>query len=239
MEVYDYKEAEFKMTKICAFSDIHGQLGFKIEPCDVALICGDIMPLEIQRDILGSMEWLRDVFVPWCEELPCEKVLFIGGNHDFVCEKNWQGIKRMLEGNDKVAHLYLETYEFNGLKIFGTPFCHKFYNWAFMPTDEFQDEYYNKLIDEGLEADIVMSHDAPYGTSDVIMQEGWPYADGSHIGSVPLRDFILKLKPKVVVKGHLHSTNREVEKLGDTDVRSVSLLNENYNMVYKPTYFEI
>lgn len=227
------------MVRVCAFSDIHGRLDFNVNPCDIVLICGDIVPLYIQKDINRSMKWLREEFIPWCEGLPCNKVLFIGGNHDFVCEKNWEGIKKVLDGNEKVVYLHLDSYEYEGVKIFGTPLCHKFYNWAFMPSDEFQAEYYDKLISDGLQADILMSHDAPYGTSDVIMQEDWPFADGRHIGSVPLRDFITKLKPKVVVKGHLHSTNREVEKLGDTDVRSVSLLDERYEMVYEPTYFEI
>ena len=67
--------------KICAFSDMHGQLDFKIEPCDIVIICGDIIPLRIQSFTGPSEVWLRDVFIPWCTNLPCEKVLFIAGNH--------------------------------------------------------------------------------------------------------------------------------------------------------------
>lgn len=67
--------------RICAFSDMHGQLEFKVEPCDIVMICGDILPLKIQNFTDPSEDWLRDVFIPWCTNLPCEKVLFVAGNH--------------------------------------------------------------------------------------------------------------------------------------------------------------
>ena len=38
-----------KKLKITAISDIHGDLPI-IDPCDVLCICGDIVPLEIQRN---------------------------------------------------------------------------------------------------------------------------------------------------------------------------------------------
>ena len=38
--------------KIIAFSDNHGYLP-KLEPCDVVCICGDIMPLEIDRNLIA------------------------------------------------------------------------------------------------------------------------------------------------------------------------------------------
>lgn len=36
------------MIKICAISDLHGYLP-KIEPCELVLICGDIVGLHAQR----------------------------------------------------------------------------------------------------------------------------------------------------------------------------------------------
>ena len=69
--------------KITAISDIHGDLPI-IDPCDVLCICGDIVPLEIQRNYTKSVAWLAGRFVNWCEELDCEKVIIIAGNHDFV-----------------------------------------------------------------------------------------------------------------------------------------------------------
>ena len=54
--------------KIIAFSDNHGYLP-KLEPCDVVCICGDIIPLEIQRDIFMSWWWFNNKFKEWAEKL--------------------------------------------------------------------------------------------------------------------------------------------------------------------------
>ena len=67
--------------KLCAISDMHGKLDFKIEPCDILCICGDIVPLNVQSFHQGTIKWLIKHFVPWCEEQPCKKVFLIAGNH--------------------------------------------------------------------------------------------------------------------------------------------------------------
>lgn len=225
--------------KICTFSDIHGQLDFKIDPCDLVLICGDIVPLDIQSRTKPSEKWFKNTFIPWCNNLPCDKVLFIGGNHDQWIEHHSNKLRAMLHGQDKIVYLECEVYEYQGKRIYGTPLCKIFCNWSFMRPYEEQDEIYDKHLKIIGNIDIVMSHDAPYGVSDVLLQEDCWWADGSHIGNASLRRFIEKLNPSILVKGHLHSTSREIEKLGETKVYSVSLLNENYKMVYKPTYIEI
>ena len=108
-----------------------------------------------------------------------------------------------------------------------------------MIPDDDQRRIYEEDASSGKEIDILLSHDAPYGVSDVLLQKNCPWANGEHIGNKPLARFIERAQPRIVVKGHLHSTNREVEYLGDSKVFSVSLLDENYRMVYEPTYIEI
>ena len=70
--------------KICALSDLHGTLFSTedyFEPCELVCICGDISPLSIQATSRKMRRWLVDEFKPWCESLPCDKVIFIAGNH--------------------------------------------------------------------------------------------------------------------------------------------------------------
>lgn len=227
------------MIKICAFSDMHGQLDFGIEPCDLVLICGDIVPLNIQINPTKSEEWFKSVFLPWCTNLPCDKVLFIAGNHDYIMNDHPDRIRLLLQGQNKVTYLECETYEYKNHIIYGTPLCKPFGRWAFMLSYEEQDKRYNRHLELIGHIDIVMSHDAPYGVSDVLLQEDCLWADGSHIGNVSLRNFIEKANPTLNVHGHLHTTNREKEMLGNTEVYNVSLLDENYKMVFKPQYFMI
>ena len=91
--------------KICGISDMHGQYDFKVEPCDIVLICGDIVPLEIQVLDSKSEEWFKTFFIPWCTNLPCEKVVFIAGNHDFVLKYHPDRIRELLKGVQRQGYL--------------------------------------------------------------------------------------------------------------------------------------
>lgn len=225
--------------KICAISDMHGQFDFAIEPCDIVMICGDIMPLKIQWNITKSLEWLETFFIPWCTNLPCEKVLFIAGNHDKVFTKNAYEVREMLKDQDKVVYLECETYEYRGRVIYGTPICKIFGQWSFMEPYEMQRERYERHLKAIGKIDVIMAHDAPYGVSDVLLQTDCQWADGTHIGNKALKEFVENAQPTLMLHGHLHTSNREEELLGDTKVYNVSLLDENYKMVFKPQYLEL
>ena len=41
-----------------------------------------------------------------------------------------------------------------------------------------------------------------------------------------------------LLHGHLHSANHDVEKLGDTKVYNVSMLDETYSLKYQPLYMD-
>ena len=216
-------------------SDMHGQYDFEVKPCDIVLICGDIVPLRIQNYSKDSEEWFKTFFIPWCNNLPCEKVIFVAGNHDWWFQRHDDRVRMALEGQDKIVYLNCEYYEYKGKIIYGTPWCKPFYNWAFMETIEESEERYKDVE----HFDILISHDAPYGISDVLLQKDCYFADGTHIGNHALRNLVDKVKPQLALHGHLHSTNRECEYHGETIIRNVSLLDEFYNMVYEPLYINL
>lgn len=226
--------------KICGISDMHGQLSFKVEPCDVLCICGDIVPLNIQSNTVKTLNWIEREFKPWCSEQPCKNILLIGGNHDICFEHNEEEMKYIFR-NTKVKYLVDETYEYTDeesgkiYKFYGSPWCHIFGHWAFMIPDEAIAE---KLKNMPNDIDVLLTHDAPYGTSDVL-QQNVPWNTHDHIGCKPIADAVIEKQPKVHLKGHLHSTNHECEMLGDTKVYTVSLLDEKYQLVYEPLYLDI
>lgn len=186
--------------KICSISDLHGNLIYypsdywcELQECEILFICGDILPLNIQFDMNKSKKWLINKFIPWAEELPVEKIYFIAGNHDTWFERYDEEAHILFPTYKKVTYLKNESIEHLSLQdsniytIFGTPYCHIFGNWPFMRDEDTLAAYFN-LIPEN--TDILFTHDAPYGTSDICFQ-GWP-ADGEHKGCPelkPIKDY--------------------------------------------------
>lgn len=224
--------------KICALSDTHGELqGLTIKPCDLLLIAGDTVDLRCQKNDLLSKDWYRDNFIPWITSFPCKKIVMVGGNHDFYLESNKEEFKTLIEDRN-IVYLENEYYKFEGITIYGTPLCHKFMNWAFMPNAKEQEDIFNKTIDNR-HVDILLSHDAPYGYSDICYDASW---GRDHIGNPELYYLAMKMNPTYLIHGHLHSSNHDLEELpnqADTKVYNVSILGEDYKQHYEPFYFEI
>lgn len=223
--------------RICAISDMHGQYNFNIEPVDVLFICGDIVPLYMQRNIEQSFSWLKKIFIPWCEKQECKQIYLVAGNHDFVFEHNDQKINYIFLST-KITYLNNQGAEYydkdtkTTYTIWGSPMCHIFYNWAFMYNAEYE---YNEFSKMPKNCDFVITHDAPYGVSDICL-EGWNH---EHIGNEELAKVVIEKNPKYLFHGHLHSTNHDCEMLNNTKVYNVSLINEQYKMTYYPLYLEI
>lgn len=231
---------------ICALSDLHGLLPTIDKEFDLMLLAGDLINLYYQKDKYETMTWFTGSFVDWINNLPFKgddsKVLWIAGNHEVGWENlSLDGRRSIVEDimndtNRRCIYLEDELYNFNGIKVYGTPWCKIFGNWAFMKNDEKLCEVYSKIPEN---IDILLTHDAPYGTSDLCF--GWqawgrtPY----HIGNKPLRDIILEKSPKYNLHGHLHSANHEEELLGHTSVYNVSVVNEAYKEYYPPLYLQI
>lgn len=224
--------------KVCALSDLHGYLPKDIEPCELVLICGDISPLKIQGSNILMREWITEVFKPWCESLPCDNVIFIGGNHDFIAV-NLDFMYSVFPNDDKVTYLCNESYIYTSREgkeytIFGSPYCKVFGSWAFMRKDEILTELFSEIPEN---VDILMTHDAPYGCSDICLEAPW--TNFNNIGNKPLRDAILEKSPTIHISGHLHSASREWTTLGNTKHINCSIKNERYEPVYDYIVFDL
>ena len=97
--------------KTIVMSDLHGYLPDPktFNKAEVMFICGDIAPLEIQRNTGKSIQWIYKDFLDWVNDLPVDKVFIIGGNHDFVLENFYNDIyeKRRVDigSNDKLTYI--------------------------------------------------------------------------------------------------------------------------------------
>lgn len=227
--------------KITAISDMHGTLDFNVEKSNILFICGDIFPLRIQRQMFLCEQWLNDTFINWCKNQPVEKIYLIGGNHDLFFQfKGKEKLKELFRYTN-ITYLedeltkYVDNKTGKEYSIYGSPWCHKFGNWSFMNYND--KELENKFLQMPDNVDFLLTHDAPYGCSDLLddkQLELMHRKNPGHIGSIGLANAIKVKKPKFNLHGHLHSTNHNEEDLEGTKVYNVSYVDEFYNPKYKP-----
>lgn len=246
--------------KIVAISDIHGYLP-ELPECDIVCICGDIVPLHTQKDHLASISWLAGPFQKWALELPCEHVIMIWGNHDFIGERLYKlgtyesELPRWIRGydpsqthdllfmndRDDKIHLLLDTeIIIDGIKFYGTPWCPELKNWAFYKTSGDLITTFNNIPTD---FDVLLTHCPPkYGQQGVVLETNWNF--GTNFGCEELEN-VIKHKTKFrsdvchILSGHIHSGNHSWEHEGPRHYRNVSIKDENYEPVYQPLEFSI
>ena len=230
--------------KVIATSDLHGILPMIEEEFDLLLIAGDVCPVWC-HERQYQWAWLNEDFLNWAKNLPFKdewsKVVMCPGNHDLILDEvSTTKIKSWTDKSDRLIYLNNEQYDFeyltdNGiekLKIFGTPYCKVFGNWAFMR--ENLEKYYD-FIPEGL--DILISHDAADIDGLGMIKSGM-YA-GTNAGNTVLADYVEKTKPKYYFCGHIHSGRHEMKEIDGVKSVNVSYVSERYQPENKPFIFEI
>lgn len=220
--------------KVCFIADMHGKLDFKVDPCDLLVIAGDICPTWGPAESIWLQEhWLGVEFREWLGDQPVGECVAIAGNHDWVWDKAACLVPSL---NANFHYLCDESIEIMGLKIYGTPQQKWFNNWAFNRIDAQLKKYYAN-IPEGL--DILITHTPPYKILDKV---DFPDFKG-HEGCKVLKERLMEMKvlPKINVFGHFHGENgiKEVDYMPGTKFINCSLVNEEYVMDKKPIYLEL
>jgi hypothetical protein len=207
------------------------------------------------------LTWLAGPFQQWAINLPCEKVIMIWGNHDFVGErllkygvddpsqeKYWAiGMPPSFQADflfqcddNKIVILNDSQFEYNGIRFYGTPWCPELQHWAFYQDSKGLKEKFDKILTN---TDVLLTHCPPkFGQQGVVLETNWNF--GSNFGCQELQDVIDKRFAKkssrtFILSGHIHSGNHNTEINGNTIYCNVSLMNEDYEATYKPFEFEI
>ena len=227
--------------KITAISDLHGKFP-KIEKTDMLLIAGDIAPTT-SHFYPHQIQWYSSDFIRWLESVPAKNIVFIAGNHDiFMQIMKIKDIRKYLPKN--VHYLNNEIKEIDGISIYGTQWTPPFMNWAFMKEDD--PNGLGKIFSKGIKkylldnkkVDVILSHGACYGVSDVVLKNPGNCTPG-HLGSAEMIKVVDALQPKYFIFGHIHSAEHKPVKVKNTTYACVSLINERYNMAYKPLVFSL
>lgn len=203
------------MEKIVIISDTHrGEHQVKLPQGDILIHCGDY---DIYN--MSHLIWLNK----WFNSLDFKHIIFIGGNHDFL----FQSLPNPQEYFDKAIYLHNRGIEIEGIKFWGSPHTPTFGNWAFMyPRCSVDAKNLWNQIPENL--DFLITHGPPYQILDV-------NREGEHCGCEVLQREVFKKKPKYHVFGHIHPSITDNKKVvNNTTFINASLLNESYDMIYKP-----
>jgi len=209
--------------KICAISDLHG---FKIQipNCDVLVFAGDISNSE-------NAKWFKENFIPYLKENKhkYDICFVVFGNHD---DKIQLSDSYFMDVPDYVKILTNTGYTYKGKKFFGSPFC-KAAKEIIVTMNTFDDLFLAKLfLDIPSDTDILITHNPPFGFGDTTTKTS------KNLGSISLMARVHIIKPQIHIFGHIHNGQKQSQSNGTT-FYNVSVLNDDYKIVYKPTIINI
>jgi Icc-related predicted phosphoesterase len=211
--------------KIVAVADLHGYLP-AIPSCDLLLLAGDLCPVRNHK-IDYQAAWLDTDFRYWLAAQPARRIVGVAGNHDWVFQKRPDLVPADL------PWIYLEDrlVEWEGWRIYGSPWQPIFGNWAFNLGEAERREKW-ALIPSGI--DILVLHGPPFGYGDEV-----PSRDSvRHTGCRHLLRRIDELRPRLTVYGHIHE-GRGSWSLGGGVLANVTLVDAGYDPIYEPWMIEL
>lgn len=106
-------------------------------------------------------------------------------------------------------------------------------NWAFMKSGAELTKVYAAIPED---VDILVSHQPPYGYGDGAVDER--SGNVEHLGSLELLAAIERVKPRLVICGHIHAGHGHFTH-GRTTIYNVAVVNEQYRLVRPATVIDI
>jgi hypothetical protein len=231
--------------RIVAVSDLHGYLP-EISPCDLLIVAGDVCidrfgPFLAVHDPDQQKAWFNRTVRPWLAAAPAKHRILTWGNHDWCGQKCSFAADSPAQAStsdlqivvDEATSVPLPPRRDSSLSVWATPWSNQFLNWAFMKSPPELELVY-AAIPEGI--DVLVSHQPPYGYGDRYRDVGSGKVE--HLGSHELLAAIKRVKPKLVICGHIHDAHGRFDCDG-IPIYNVTLVDERYRPVWSPTVIDI
>lgn len=222
---------------IDCISDLHGFYP-ELEGGDLLVVAGDWTARDTWQELNQFRSWLFQ------QTRIYKRIVYIAGNHDGGALDTIREVNGHKLDIDPPSVTYLEDsgMEFEGLKIWGSPWTPPFCDWHFMLPEEKLKEKYDMIP---FDTDILITHGPPRGILDTNSR-------GIHCGSIELRKAIERIGPKYAIFGHIHESygtaiarnyrplgHQEDERFVDTTCINCSHCDEHYIPRRKPIRIEL
>lgn len=241
------------MPRVVCISDTHlahedeGRRGTmpEIPGGDILVHAGDLTFMGSYEELLRELTWLAG--------LPHRHKVVIAGNHDWLFQKNPEMAKTALvkarehlPPGSELIYLQDSEAEVQGLRVWGSPWTPRFYDWAFqldkrpdstrpflLKPGQKDAETRWRQIPEGL--DLLITHGPPLHALDLT-----PRRD--RVGDPALAARLVELGdkgPRVHAFGHIHHCGGSV-KVGKHGISiNAALCDENYRPVNQIVVVEL
>lgn len=127
-----------------------------------------------------------------------------------------------------VTYLEDSATTWNGIKIWGSPYTPEFNDWGFPIRQSEAPARWASVPDD---ADVLVMHSPPRGVCDLT-------STGAHVGCPELRKVVERIKPALIVFGHIHEAFG-VGSIGDTLCANVAVLGPQLKPQNPPTYIDL
>ena len=214
--------------KIVCLSDTHN--------CNREIVVpdGDILIHAGDATIRGTQFEVEE-FLQWFSALPHRHKIFVAGNHDWLYE-NDNRFARLLTANFKIRYLQDSSVEIEGLKIYGSPWQPRFFNWAFNLDRGAEMAEKWRLIPG--DADILITHGPPHGILDEVPSNYGAEKAGCEELRRKIEQISKSGKLKLHVFGHIHCGYGIEENFGIKFVNA-SVCDESYAPTQPPVVVEL
>jgi Icc-related predicted phosphoesterase len=228
--------------RIVALSDQHGHLP-AIPPCDLLIIAGDVCPDRVgpflaARDPDQQEAWFNRHIRPWLAGTGAPHTFLTWGNHDWCGQANsfrddspagaTTGLRILV---DTAATVSISPGG-EAVTVWATPWSSQFMDWAFMKPPADLERIYAQIPEQ---IDILVSHQPPYGFGDRYRHQSSGRIE--HLGSRELLTAIDRIRPKLVICGHIHDGHGRFD-YEDIPIYNVSIVDEQYRVVHEPTVID-